>query len=71
MLYPRVLVTEYQENEQHRGKADGDSQTGSEQDAGDHGKWSHLEVSKVVYLIQRDSLWSYAKYALDRSAPGI
>jgi hypothetical protein len=25
----------------------------------------------VVYLIQRDSLWSYAKYALDRSAPGI
>lgn len=42
MLQARIFVAEHEKDEQYRGKADCDRQTGPQQDAVNDGQWPHV-----------------------------
>jgi len=51
VLQPRVVVTKYQKDDQHRGQADSDRQARPEQHAGNYCQWSHVVFSEVDYYL--------------------
>ncbi len=68
MSQARVLVSEDKDDDDDSSEADGNGETGTEDNQCNGGKWSHKSTQRGLNLPLSDE--KYGEYALDRGASG-